>query len=151
MAGKKGLTLVEYLKLGENDPSIDKEVDDYLISLSQKEKNFIIESRTAWHLLPKSLNIYLKVTKVEGARRVFEELKHKNSRNEIKEAASLKKVLKKIQERRETDDKRYLKYYGINIRDEKKYDFILDTTSLSIDDVFRKTSDFITKHQDISV
>lgn len=151
IAAKKELALVEYLKLGENDPHIDKEVDEYLISLSQKEKNFIIDSRTAWHLIPESLNIYLKVSKSEGARRVFEELKHKNSRNEIREDVSLKKVLRKIQERRETDDKRYLKYYGINIRDEKKYDFFLDTTSLSIDGVFHKTLDFITKHQDNSV
>lgn len=150
MAAQKGLPLVEYLKLGETDPRIDKEVDDYLISLSRKENNFIIDSRTAWHLIQKSLNIYLKVSKAEGARRVFEELKHKNSRNEIREDVSLKKVLKKIQERRETDDKRYLKYYGINIRDEKKYDFLLDTTNLSIDEVFHETFDFITKHQDNS-
>lgn len=150
MAAKKGLVLVEYLKLGENDPHIDKEVDDHLISLSKKEKNFIIDSRTAWHLISKSLNIYLRVDKAEGARRVFEELKNKNSRNEINEDVSLKKVLKKIQERRETDDKRYLKYYGINIRDEKKYDFFLDTTNLSIDEVFHKTLDFIKKNQDNS-
>lgn len=136
MAAKRNLTLVEYLKLGETDPAIDKEVDDYLVELSQKERDFIIESRTAWYFVPQSLKIYLSVDEREGARRVFEELKKENQRNEIKGDFSLEDVLKKIQERRLTDDARYMKYYNIDIRDKNNYDFVLDTTNLSKEEVF---------------
>jgi len=143
MAAKRNLTVVEYAKLGETDPSIDKEVDDYLIDLSKKESDLIIESRTAWHFIPQSLKIYLKVDEKEGAARVFKELQEENKRNEIKGDFSLEDVLKKIRERRATDNARYMKYYAIDIRDEKNYDFVLDTTKLSKEEVFDKVMDFI--------
>lgn len=143
MAAKRNLTLVEYVKLGETDPSIDKEVDDYLIDLSKKESDFIIESRTAWHFIPTSLKIYLRVNEKEGAIRVFSELQKENERNEVSGDFSLEDILKKIQERRITDDARYMKYYGINIRDEKNYDLVLDTTNLSKEEAFGKVMEFI--------
>lgn len=143
MAAKKNLTLVEYLKLGETDPAIDKEIDDYLIKLSQEESDFLIESRTAWHFIPQSLKIYLRVDENTGAERVFGELQKENQRNEIAGDFSLEDILKKIQERRMTDDARYMQYYGINIRDKKNYDLVLDTTSLSKDEVFEKVMEFI--------
>jgi CMP/dCMP kinase len=145
MAEKKGLTTVEYLKLGETDPSIDKEVDDYVIELAKKEDNFLIDSRMAWHFIPDSLKIYLKVDELAGVKRIFEQLQKDNTRNEIRSARSLETVLEKIRERKETDNKRYLQYYGVNIHEEKNYDFVLDTTNLSREEVFEKVMFFINK------
>ncbi|OGI25101.1 MAG: hypothetical protein A3J76_02645 [Candidatus Moranbacteria bacterium RBG_13_45_13] len=145
MAKKRGLTIVEYVKLGESDPQVDKEVDDYLLELAKEEKDFIIESRTAWHLIPNSLKIYLKVDEKEGAERIFKQLKVEadNSRNEIKKFESLEDIIENIRRRRETDDLRYKKYYRINIRDPKNYDYVLDTTNLSREEVFEKVSTFV--------
>lgn len=143
MAKRRGLTLVEYLKLGETDPCVDKEVDDYLIQLARKSNNFVIESRTAWHLIPKSLKIYLKVEEKEGAKRIFKQLQEDNARNEGKKVDSINSVLASNRKRKETDDLRYKKYYSINIRDSKNYDFVLDTTNLNRDEVFTKTFSFI--------
>jgi CMP/dCMP kinase len=143
MAAKRDITLVDYLKLGETDPAIDKEVDDYLVDLSKKEADFIIESRTAWHFIPQSLKIYLSVNEKEGAKRVFGELQKENQRNEISGEFSLEDILNKIKERRTTDDARYMKYYGIDIRDKNNYDLVLDTTNLSKEEVFAKVMDFI--------
>lgn len=145
MADKRGLPLVEYLKLGETDPSIDKEIDDHTIELARKEDNFILDSRLAWYFIPQSLKIYLKVDEQAGVERIFEELKKENRRNETRSAHTMETLLKKIRERRELDNKRYKKYYGINIHNEKNYDFILDTTHLTIDEVFEKVMDFIKK------
>lgn len=144
MAKKRGMTLVEYLKLGETDANVDKEVDDYLIDLSKKEKNFVIESRTAWHLIPDCLKIYLKVGEREGARRIFEHLKQENNdRNEDKEVGSVEHVIESNKRRSRTDDLRYQKYYGIDIHEESNYDFVLDTTNLSINEVFEKVVGFV--------
>lgn len=147
MAKKGGLTLVEYLKKGETDSSIDKEVDDYLLDLTKKESDFVIESRTAWHLIPKSLKIYLKVSEEEGAKRIFKQLQEEtgNGRNEDKKMDTWENVLESIRNRRTTDDLRYKKYYGINIRDPKNYDFVLDTTHLAREEVFSRVMDFIKK------
>jgi CMP/dCMP kinase len=144
MSKKRGMSLVEYLKLGETDPKIDKEVDDYVINLSKKQDNFIIDSRVAWHFIPKSLKIYLEVNEEEGAKRIYHEILGKNNRNETKKTPpSIKYVLEKVRERRKTDDIRYLKYYGIDIRDRKKYDFVLDTSNLNPEEVFEKLISFI--------
>ncbi|MDD3487002.1 MAG: AAA family ATPase [Candidatus Moranbacteria bacterium] len=143
MAAKRNMTLVEYLKLGETDPSVDKEVDDHLLKLSNEQKDFVIESRTAWHLIPNSLKIYLSVDEKEGATRIFKELQEKNSRNEDSQIDSIENVLASNRRRRETDDLRYKKYYGINIRDLGNYDFVLDTTNLSPSEVFEKTLAFV--------
>ncbi|MFA5926173.1 MAG: AAA family ATPase [Parcubacteria group bacterium] len=148
MAKRRGLTVVEYGKLGESDPQIDKELDDHILELSKNESDFIIESRTAWHLIPVSLKIYLRVDEREGARRIFKQLQEEagNSRNEIKKFSSLEDIMKNISKRRKTDDLRYEKYYGINIRDSKNYDLYLDTTDLSREEVFKKVIEFIRKN-----
>jgi cytidylate kinase len=143
VAKKKGLTLVEYLKSGETNPDVDKEVDEYMYQLSQKNNNCVIEGRTAFHIIPHSLKIYLKVDLTEGAERVYNQLQEEDSRNEIKNEVTLEKVISKIKERRETDNKRYKMYYGIDIRDENNYDFILDTTQLSREEVFKKIEEFV--------
>ncbi|MCX6762778.1 MAG: cytidylate kinase family protein [Candidatus Moranbacteria bacterium] len=140
MAKKKGMTIAEYVKSGEKDPNVDKEVDDYFLQLAKEQDDFVLESRTAWHLLPQSLKIYLKVEESEGVKRIHKALQKDNSRNEIRNLDSIETVLKNI------DDTRYKKYYGINIRDMKKYDFVLDTTKLTREEVFKKTISFIKKH-----
>lgn len=147
MAKKRGMTLVEYLKLGETDPRVDKEVDDYLLKLAAGQKDFVIESRTAWHLISNSLNIYLKVDEEEGARRIFKQLQEEsdNARNEDRKVDTLENVLASIRRRRRTDDLRYQKYYGINIREPKNYDLFLDTTKLNREKVFNQVFAFVRK------
>lgn len=149
MSQKRGLSLIEYLRLAETNPQIDKEVDDNVIKMAKEKDNLIIDSRVAWHFIPNSLKIYLKTDEKEGAKRIFEEILKKNNRNETKKPpASADYIIKKIRERKKTDDKRYMKYYGINIRDKNNYDFILDTTSLNPGQVFEKVMEFIKSKMD---
>jgi len=143
MAKEKGMTLAEFQKMHKYDSSADKEVDDYVVKLSKENDNFVIESRTAWYFIPDSLKIYLKVSDQEAARRIMKEACSENRKNELTNADSLEDVVENLQERKKRDDDRYQRYYGIDIRDEKNYDFILDTTDLSIDEVFEKVMNFI--------
>jgi len=147
IAKKRELTLVEYLKLGETDPNVDKEVDDHLLGLAKESNDFVIESRTAWHLIPQSLKIYLQVAEEEGAKRIFKQIRKDNSRNEDKKVDTVESVLASNRRRKKTDDLRYKKYYGINIRDPKNYDLVLDTTELTREEVFKKTIAFIKEHK----
>ena len=146
LAEEKGLTLIEYLKLGETDANIDKSADDYIVKLGEERKDFVIESRTAWHFLPKSLKIYLEVSKEEGARRMFKHLKEENQRsNEDRGIETVEDVIASNEKRKAADDARYQKYYGINANEMKNYDLVLDTTDLTKDEVFEKVSDFVGK------
>jgi cytidylate kinase len=138
-----GLTLLEYNKLGETDSSTDYEVDNYLKQIAKKNDNCIIESRTAWYLMPDSIKIYIDVDEKIGAKRVFKELKRHNRRNEDKQLHSVQEVLKSHKQRKLSDYKRYKKYYNFNLNNKKSYDFILDTTDLNKKQVFDEIYKYI--------
>lgn len=142
---KRGMTLAEYNKLGEIDPSTDLEIDMYQKELGKKNDNFIIEGRTSWHFIPHSVKIYIDVDKKTGAKRIWKSLQKKNNRNEDKNLNSLEDVIKSLEKRYKSDKLRYKKYFNIDVYDKKNYDFIIDTTKLSIKEVFKKTHSFIEK------
>ncbi len=145
---KRGLTLAEYNKLGETDPATDKEVDEYQRELGQKEDNFVIEGRTSWYLIPHSLKIYLDVSLEEGARRIFGSLQKSNDRNEGNNLNSVEAVVESNKKRIASDNARYRKYYDIDVYDFKNYDFYLDTTNLTPDEVFQSVYSFVKNNLD---
>lgn len=142
-AKKRGLTLAEYNKLGEYDPATDLEVDEFQKKLGETQDNFIIEGRTSWHFIPHSLKIYIDVKIEEGAKRIFKELQKENDRNEDKDLKTIDDVINSLKERHKSDVLRYKKYFNIDVHDKKNYDYIIDTTELSIDEVFESVFSFV--------
>lgn len=144
MAQEKGLTLPEFRKICDANPSFDKQVDDYVTSLPDKHASFVIESRTAWHFIPQSIKVYLKVDSKTAAQRILSNLTEKNNRgNEDSDLNTLENIEKSILKRRAEDSERYFSLYGIHQDAEENYDLIIDTTTLGIDQVFQKIIDFI--------
>ncbi len=144
MAQEKGLDLVAFRRICDNDPSFDNKVDDYVVKLSKEQANFIIESRTAWYFIPDSVKIYLKVDSGVAAERILKSMSIKQNRgNEDKNLDTIENIKESILKRRKEDSERYFSLYGIQQDDEKNYDLIVDTTALSIEDVFLKIMNFI--------
>lgn len=133
-AQERGLTLDEYNRLGETDPTTDQELDEMVKHLGETEDNFIIESRTAWHFIPHSFKVMLTVDPQEGARRIVQDLKNENGRNEHP-YQTLEEALAGLQARKDSDEKRYLTYYQIGVYNPKNYDLVIDTTSRSAEQV----------------
>lgn len=142
-AKARGLTLAEYNKLGEEDEKTDLEVDEYQKKLGETKDNFIIEGRTSWLFIPHSLKIYLYVEPEEGAKRIFSHLQQKNDRNEDINLNSLEDVKISNERRLASDKLRYQKYYGVDVNDKSHYDFYLDTTNLTLTEVFEKVLTFV--------
>ena len=145
LAKKRGLTLLEYLKIGETDPAIDTEPDKYQEELGKKEDNFVIEGRTSWHFIPHSLKIYIDVGQNIAAGRIFSDLQKNGSRNEDAELRSVDDVLESIKKRHASDIVRYDKYFGIDVFDHKNYDFVIDTSNLTKEESFNKVYEFVKK------
>lgn len=141
-AKRRGLTLAEYNKLGETDPQTDFEVDEYQKKLGETEDNFIIEGRTSWYFIPHSLKLFLKVDELEGARRILQDKR----KGEDKDMTSLENVLISVRQRQESDEKRYQKYFGIDAYDPKNFDYIIDTTKLTEQEVFDEAYKIIRQH-----
>lgn len=148
MAKERNMTVEEFDKLCKADSSLDKKVDDSVIKLAKENDNFVIESRTAWHFIPRSIKIYLKVDDKEAAKRIFKESNNENRKNESNSFNSEDNILKSLKNRKINDDKRYMALYSLDIRKKSNYDFILDTTNLSIEDVFHKVMEFINSKQE---
>jgi predicted cytidylate kinase len=140
---ERNLTLAEYNRLGETDPKTDFEVDEYQKKLGETEDNFIIEGRTSWYFIPHSLKIYLDVNKKIAAKRIFNDLQKSADRNEARKFETEDEVLANILERETSDRARYKKYYQYDVYDPSHYDFVLNTTNLTIEETFGTVWEFI--------
>ncbi len=129
MASDRGMTLDELNKLGESEDWTDKEIDAYQEDLGKREDDFIIDGRLAWYFIPHSFKVFLGVDKTIGAKRIF-----RNQRSDEKKIGTVKEMMNYISERRNSDKKRYKKYYGVNPYDRKNYDVYLNTTNLTVDE-----------------
>mgnify|MGYP001563070199 CR=1 FL=1 len=147
-ARERGMTLAEYNKLGETDPSTDLEVDEYQKELAETKDNFIIEGRTSWYFIPRSVKIYVNVSAEEGARRVFKELRENSERNEDNELKTIENVLESHKKRIESDRTRYKKYYHVDAHNKSNYDYCVDTTNLTKEEAFAKIYEYIKNRVD---
>ena len=148
MAKKEGVDVATYSKLNENNPDNDKKIDEYQREIGQKEDNFVIEGRTSWYFIPQSFKIYLDVDQEVGAKRIFGSLQRKNDRNEADNLTSWQDVLANNKERIASDDRRYRKYYKIDVYNRKNYDYYLDTTDLTPEQVFQSVYEIISANLD---
>ena len=150
IAKEKGMTIEEFNKLGETDPSTDKVVDDYLVELGKTRDDFIAEGRTAWYFIPDSIKIFMDVGWKEGAERIRDDLVKKGRFDERNETAGVDvdEQAELLRKRVESDSLRYKKYYGIDVLDRSHYDLVIDTACLSIDEVYKKIEAFIKERCD---
>ena len=149
LARQKGMTLQELNEYAKTHPETDVDVDKKAaaeaIGLEKKGKIIVVEGRTQFHFLPKSVKIFIKVSPEEGAGRIWKDLQNKETQKQRNEGNmdSFEAVKKRTFEREEEDAKRYLKYYGFDHRKESHYDFILDTTTLTAKKAAEKVLKFV--------
>lgn len=143
LSKERGLDFIDFMKLAEKNPEIDNEIDEYVKRLGREEDNFVIESRTAWYFIPKSVKVYLTVGEREGARRIYKQLLEdkKNRRNE--KLKPFEDFFADCKRRVLSEKKRYKKYYGIEPQNLENYDFVLDTTNLKPEEVLEKNLEFL--------
>ncbi len=149
MARERGLTLEEFNLYAKSHPEVDIEADRRAAAQARTlEKNgeiVLAEGRMQFHFLPESLKIFVYVDPAEGSKRIWKDLqsiKENKERNQ-KEYTSYEETLAGTVIRDAEDAKRYEIIYGVDIKDLKKYDFIVDTTSISAPEAATKIVEFI--------
>ena len=132
IAKEKNISLIELSKLAEKDSSIDLELDKKQIELRDKN-NFVIDGRLTAHFIPYAdLKVFLDCNdKVRAERILKDERKDEKSKN-------VKELIKKINQREQSERKRYKKLYSVDYYDKKLYNLIIDTTNLSINEIVEK-------------
>lgn len=130
LAEQHGMTAKEFNQFIESNPKYDNMVDDAIKEMGAKEENIIFDSRLAWFFVPKSFKIYMYVDVDVATERIF------NDTDRISESYSdMATAKKEIIERRQSEVLRYKTFYNADINNYKNYDFIIDTSHATKDEV----------------
>ena len=130
LAEEHGMTAKEFNQFIESNPKYDNMVDDTIKEMGEKEENIIFDSRLAWFFVPKSFKIYMYVDVDTATERIF------NDKGRISESyLDMATAKKEIIERRESEVLRYKTFYNIDINNYSNYDFIIDTSHATKDEV----------------
>lgn len=130
LAEEHGMTAKEFNQFIESNPKYDNMVDDAIKEMGSKEENIIFDSRLAWFFVPKSFKIYMYVDVDTATERIF------NDKGRVSESYSdMATAKKEIIERRQSEVLRYKTFYNADINNFKNYDFIIDTSHASKEEV----------------
>ena len=130
LAEQHGMSAKEFNQFIESNPKYDNMVDDTIKEMGEKEENIIFDSRLAWYFVPKSFKIYMYVDVDTATERIF------NDKGRVSESYSdMATAKKEIIERRESEVLRYKTFYNIDINNYNNYDFIIDTSHATKDEV----------------
>ncbi len=127
MAEEMGCSLKEFGEMAATDHSIDKELDRRTIEKAN-EGNLILEGRLAGVMLLKNdipcYKIWIDANIMERAERIAG-----------RDGGELKEVITRISEREQLEISRYGEIYGVDLTDKGIYDLVIDTSSLSPQEV----------------
>lgn len=118
VATERGLTLEELNARAEEDPSIDRELDERLHRIARKEDDLVLESRLAgWLAGPEAdFRIWLEAPLPVRTERIAK-----------RESIAVDTAREKTVTRQKSERTRYEDYYSIDITDLSIYDISIST------------------------
>lgn len=132
LAKKMWLTILERDQIGWSDPAkareYDLQFDEYQKSLSL-DSAIVLDSKLWFWNQPHSFKIFVDVSDEVGAQRVLNAQRDSDARNSYEE------VLQTNAQRHQGHKENYTKLYGVDIFDMSHYDLVIDTTSLTPEEV----------------
>ena len=137
IAEKNEVPLEEFTKLAEEDTSIDQELDQNIAEDGMNNDNFILDAKLGFHFIPSSVKIFLDADFNERVRRRY----RSDMRKELNVTPEF--VAMRLKMIYESDMKRFLEKYNADFTDTKNYDLVIDTTSLSLEEVAEKIEIFL--------
>jgi cytidylate kinase len=122
-AAERGLSLAELNELAQEDPTVDKALDERQLDLLRKG-NVILEGRMSGWLAHRNqipaVKVWVVCAEAERIRRLVE---RDGGHFEAQRQATAERVAQ--------EQDRYRRYYGAEVGDESIYDLVLDSTSTS--------------------
>ncbi len=130
IAERYNMTTLELNKYAETHPEIDREIDGALAEVGKKPGCMILDSRMAWHFVPNSFKVYLRVNIDVSAKRVMN-----MKRGKVEQYGSLEEAKQGILQRKASENRRYLEKYGVDCSDMNNFDLIIDTSFCDIETI----------------
>ncbi len=128
LAKKKGMTISEFDAFVKQNPDIDKELDQQISLLADKNESLVVDGRLAWYFLPSSIKIFLTASEDVRVKRVFAVGREREVYSSYEESKHL------LQKRIDITRNRWMQLYGINGYDENNFDIVIDTSNHTPED-----------------
>jgi CMP/dCMP kinase len=122
IAARYGMSTLELNQYAESHPEIDNEIDSAFVKLNHHPEGFIVDSRLAWHFMPDSFKLYLRVPVEVAAARIMGDPTRKGELY-----ASLEQAVADITARKQSENRRFLDKYGADCADMSHFDYVADT------------------------
>lgn len=127
LARERCLSLLEFGRTCENDPDIDRTIDEMMLELARSGEDMILEGRMIAPLCKMenigSLRVFIFADKEVRARRLME-----------RDGGVLEEVIEKMEERELSERRRYEDFYGVDPEDHSHYDIVIDSSKLTPDE-----------------
>jgi cytidylate kinase len=124
MARERGMTIEEFSRHAEKHHDVDEKVDSEMVQAS-RARNVVTEGQIAAHLIEKpDITVFLTAPKEVRIKR----LSHRDGK-------SIKESLRETEARENSERKRYMRLYGIDVCDYSAYNLIIDTSKWSAEAV----------------
>ena len=131
LARNLGMNITEFNIYVEKHPEIDNQIEESAAGYAKEHDNLIIDARLGWYAVPYSFKVYLKVDPDVAAKRAFYDEKRKSS----EKFDTIEKQKQDMLKRVKLENDRFFKIYGIHKDDMSNYDFVIDTTNLTVEEV----------------
>lgn len=128
IAADMGITTLELNRLSDTDPTIDQKIDGVFATLESRPNMLVVDSRMAWHFMPKSFKLCMICDPMVAAQRIWE---HQRAGEGY---ANVEECFTAITARRDSEHQRFFRTYGVRIGDASNYDLVVDTTHRSKDE-----------------
>jgi CMP/dCMP kinase len=134
---ERGLDILQANLANEATGEIDRLVDDKLRDINDHGDRMVIDSRTAWHFIPTSFKVFLDVDLQTAAKRILAGMDEARKKSE-NIPSDPRQYAKQLNERSESEIRRYKTLYSIDPFNKRNFDLIINTSSRSVDDVLEE-------------
>lgn len=123
---ERGIDVNQTNTAAEQEKEIDYLVDERLRQIGANQEDVAIDSRMAWHWMPFSFKVYLDLDLSVAARRIMKgmdaaRLEHEHIPSDPDQYAAV------LQERLDSEARRYRSLYDVDPYDKNNYDLVIDT------------------------
>ena len=119
MARERDMSLAEFGRVAEEDPEIDREIDERQAEIARENNDIVLEGRlSGWMAEEADMRVWLDAPLDVRAERVAE-----------REGQTVEEARVEIEEREASESKRYQEIHGIDIDDLSVYDLVVDTST----------------------
>lgn len=137
IASQKGISIEELGKLEAEDKSIDLMVDKEQEKIGKENDSFVMDSRLAAEFVPDSVKLFVDADENIRAER---RLGHKRDTESFDD---IEKAKESMNSREEVNRERWVRYYDFDFLDMSNYDYVLDSSDITIEEGVEKIIQFL--------